>query len=71
MSTRRLICAVFGILWGAAVVVNGFRHGLAYDTPYDVGRVIAYLFGWILIGAGIAGLRPNGRNPRQRELDLY
>jgi hypothetical protein len=53
------------------MVMTGFRYGLAYDTAYNVGRTSAYLFGWMLIGAGISGLRPNLRNPRQRELDLY
>lgn len=71
MATRRRIIAVICIVWGAAMVVTGFRYGLAYDTSYNVGRLIAYLFGWVLIGAGVSALRPNLRNPRQRELDLY
>ena len=70
MGTRRRILAVVGLVWGVAMVVTGFRHGLAYDTAYDAGRVGAYLFGWILIGACVAGLRPS-LSPRQRELDLY
>ena len=70
-TTTRRIVSVIVIVWGAAMVMTGFRYGLAYDTAYNVGRTSAYLFGWILIGAGISGLRPNLRNPRQRELDLY
>ena len=62
---------MLGIIWGAGVVVTGFKYGVAFDTAYNVGRVIAYLGGWMLIGAGIAGLRPKLLNPRQRELDLY
>jgi len=70
-KTARRICSVVGIIWGAAMVITGFRYGLAYDTAYNLGRISAYLFGWMLIGAGISGLRPNLRSPRQRELDLY
>lgn len=64
---RQRILGAIGLFWGGAMVVVGFKHGFAYDTSYEVGRVIGYLFGWVLMGAGIAALRPRG----DRELDLY
>lgn len=68
MRLRQAIPGLFLTLWGGAMVVTGYQHGLAYETSYEVGRVIAYLLGWVLIGAGVAALRPKAR---QRELDLY
>jgi hypothetical protein len=67
MRIRNAIFGAIGVVWGGAMVVVGFKHGLNYETSYEVGRVVAYLLGWVLIGAGIAVLRPG----RDRDLDLY
>lgn len=66
---RNTILGWVGVIWGALIVASGIRGALAGELgsgSYEVGRVIAILFGALLLFAGIRALR-SPRNPAPSE----
>ena len=57
---RNTILGWIGVIWGGLIVSSGIRGALAGEFgngSYQVGRMIAILFGALLLSAGIRALR--------------
>jgi hypothetical protein len=57
-------------LWGALMVVYGFRQGIDTSGAYGYGQLTAYLFGWALAGFGLSVLIGKRRQRGPDDLDV-
>lgn len=50
----RLILAIVITLWGAGIVLRGLLgDGLAGSGAYGGGQMAAFIFGFVMVGAGV------------------
>lgn len=50
----RLILAIVITLWGAGIVLRGLLgDGLAGSGAYGGGQMAAFIFGFVMVGAGM------------------
>jgi hypothetical protein len=51
---RNLVLAIILTIWGAGIVLRGlFGDGLSGGGSYGTGQFAAFLFGFVMVGAGV------------------
>jgi hypothetical protein len=56
------ILAVIIVLWGGGLIGTGLARGFSAGNAYEAGQLAAFVFGFVLVGVGIATLvRLHGR----------
>jgi hypothetical protein len=58
----RILLGILVLVWGTAVVVQG-ASGHSGGSTYATGQFLAWLIGFVLIGAGVVAVR-NGFRAR-------
>ena len=58
---RNIVFGVIGVLWGAAIVLQGKPEA---NGAYGAGRFTAFVFGFLLLGAGAWALQRGIRSRR-------
>jgi hypothetical protein len=58
---RNIIFGVIGVLWGGAIVLQGMPKA---ENAYGAGRMIAFVFGFAMLGAGAWALQRGIRTRR-------
>jgi phosphate/sulfate permease len=60
---RNKVFGTIGVLWGGAIVVSTLIRGVpSAETSYSAGQFAAFLFGFLLVGAGVWTLRRQTRS---------
>jgi hypothetical protein len=54
---RNLVIAIIVTVWGAGIVISGLlRDHPDTSTAYGTGQMLGFLFGFVMLGAGVRAL---------------